>query len=274
VKRIFSILPTDKGRPLSDLSSRLPLPDLAADVQSVLESGESIERQIADEGANVFFLLRLIPYRNSEVRVQGVVVTFVDVTTLVQAEKQQRVLVAELNHRVKNMLALVIAIADQMATPGQSLAQYKTTLIQRLRAMARSYGAISRERWVDVSLANIVKDELEPFGLQRVSLDGPALRVRPRQALSLGMVLHELATNAGKYGALSRAEGRVKVTWSSQDGRLTLHWREQGGPSAAVPQETGFGMQLIQREIGYTLRGTSEIRFDPTGLSVTLTCPL
>ncbi|WP_460447963.1 CheR family methyltransferase [Alsobacter sp. SYSU BS001988] len=274
VKRIFSILPTDKGRPLSDLSSRLPLPDLAADVQSVLESGESIERQIADEGPNVFFLLRLIPYRNSEVRVQGVVVTFVDVTTLVQAEKQQRVLVAELNHRVKNMLALVIAIADQMATPGQSLAQYKTTLIQRLRAMARSYGAISRERWVDVSLANIVKDELEPFGLQRVSLDGPALRVRPRQALSLGMVLHELATNAGKYGALSRAEGRVKVTWSSQDGRLTLHWREQGGPSAAVPQETGFGMQLIQREIGYTLRGTSEIRFDPTGLSVTLTCPL
>jgi two-component system CheB/CheR fusion protein len=168
----------------------------------------------------------------------------------------------------------VIAIADQMATPGKDLASYKAALIERLRAMGRSYGAISREKWVDVSLADIVRDELEPFGMERVTLDGPALRIRPRQALSLGMVLHELATNAGKYGALSKAEGRVRVAWSRDDKMLTLLWREQGGPSTTTPHETGFGMQLIQRQIGYTLRGSSEFKFEPTGLSVTLTCPL
>jgi two-component system CheB/CheR fusion protein len=276
--RIFNILASDRGRPITDLASRLLLPSLAADVKSVLATGNLIERRIDHEGHSGHFLVRLIPYRDSEQRLDGVVVTFIDVTSLAQAEAHQRMLIAELNHRVKNMLTVAISIAEQTFKSATSAEAFKVAFIERLRAMSRSYELLSRENWTDAAMRELIIQELGPFGPNRVSIDGPIIRLKPAEAMSVGMVLHELATNAGKYGALSVAEGRIAVTWSIKTGadtrRIELIWKEMDGPEVSEPTRRGFGMKLIEREVTFNLGGSSSSAFEKDGLRLVMEFPL
>lgn len=277
VSQIFNILPGDRGRPLTDLVSRVSLPRLAEDVEEVLDSGRTVERTLEQDGGGAHYLLRLLPYRNSDFRVEGVVLTFVDVTTLTQAEAHQRVLIAELNHRVKNMLAVVLSIADQTFRTTRDPHDFRERFIGRVQALALSYELLSREHWTEALVSELVRPQLLPFGLERVTIDGPDLRLKPKQALSLGMVIHELATNAGKYGALSSLDGRVEMQWRElvQGGQphVGMIWREVGGPPVVPPTSNGFGLKLIDRQTAYELQGRSEIRFEPTGLVVSLSFP-
>ncbi len=269
--KIFTILPGDRGRPLTDLSTRLIFPDLVADLQQVLASGVAVERQVTGIERTRHYLARIMPYRDTSGATTGVAVTVMDVTGLAEAEAHQRVLIAELNHRVKNMLAVVAAIASRTQRNARDLDEFYAAFSGRLGAMTRAYELLSRDSWRAVQLRDLASKELEPFGVDRVAFQGSDVTLAPRQALSMAMILHELATNAAKYGALSVDAGRVELfTERGADGSVLVIWREEEGPPCAAPEQDGFGMQLVRNEVGYNLRGEVSIDFDPAGLCVRL----
>ncbi|MEN2990127.1 CheR family methyltransferase [Tistrella sp. BH-R2-4] len=270
----FNLRMADIGRPLTDLASQLDYPDLKRHISAVFSSGEMIEHQLARDESGAHYLVRLIPYRGSDNRISGVVVTFVDVTTLAEAQDHQSVLISELNHRVKNMLAVVISIANRTLESAPDPKAFSEALIGRLHAMARAYGLLSRKSWSEVAMEDLIRQEMDPFGPDRTVTEGPVIRLKPEQGLSLGMVIHELATNAAKYGALSIHGGRVEITWSADQEHVHLNWAERDGPRVGSPEETGFGLRLVKGEIGYRLGGTVETFFAPDGLKVVISFPL
>jgi two-component system CheB/CheR fusion protein len=263
----FNLRIGDIGRPLTDLTNRLEYPSLKAHIEQVFATGELIEHQLPRDADRRHYLVRLMPYREEAKTIKGVVVSLMDVTTLADAEEHQQVLISELNHRVKNMLAVVISIVNSTldGTPSHPA---QVALVGRLRAMARAYGALSRVNWTDVSLADILKDETEHFGSERFSVTGPDVRLEPQRALSLGMVFHELATNAAKYGALTAPDGLIAVSWEKRGSDLLIEWKEQGGPAVVAPTSLGFGLSLLDGEIAYRHGGTVETVFEPAGLLV------
>ncbi|HEY8125350.1 MAG TPA: chemotaxis protein CheB [Methylocystis sp.] len=280
VTSLFNIIATDKGRPLGDLAIKLDYPELQDDIKSVMRTGTLIERRVNQMVAGTpHFLSRLTAYRNTEGKIDGVVATFVDVTSLARSEERQRTLVAELNHRVKNIITVILALAKQTLTRTQG----SEALMTRLYALARSHELLARESYGAVSLEEVVRQALAPYfseGSQRLTLSGPAVALPPKVAMGFGMILDELATNAVKYGALSNSSGNVSVDWSSMDSpedrasTLTLRWREDGGPRAADPKKRGFGLTLIDREVSYGLAGSAAYDFGETGFSGTFKIPL
>jgi two-component system, chemotaxis family, CheB/CheR fusion protein len=162
-KAIFSLIASDCGRPLTDIASHVELGDIRRDIEAVVESGEAIQRRVTRPDGKVHYLMRLLPYRQESNVIDGVLATFVDVTGPVEAEEHQRLLVQELNHRVRNMLTVVIALAKQTLSCNEPPERTTRALIGRIQAMANSYNLISRQNWHDVSLADIVEVELGPY---------------------------------------------------------------------------------------------------------------
>jgi two-component system CheB/CheR fusion protein len=286
VSRLFNIIATDKGRPLTDLAIKLSYPDLQADIRHVLETGEPFERrvrrhEIEDEIDEPHYLARFTPYRNAAQGVDGVVVTFVDVTSVAKSEECQRTLVAELNHRVKNVLAVILAIAQQTLTRSATPEAFAPAFFARLQAMARAHELLSRKNWGDVAIEDLVGQALAPHlsaGNERIATSGPSLSLPAKLALGLVMALNELATNAVKYGALSNESGRITLSWEvvneNEGPELDFAWRESGGPTFAAPTKDGFGLTLIKREIEYSLGGVASVDFAPDGVAARLRMPL
>jgi two-component system CheB/CheR fusion protein len=270
----FNLRAGDVGRPLTELSSQLDYPHLKDDIRQVFDTGRAHDEQLTRDRDGKYHLIKLIPYRRDHGTIDGVVVTLIDVTPIAEAEQRQQVLVSELNHRVKNMLAVVTSIATRTMDASPSLESFRPAFLGRLQAMARAYGALSREGWKDASVRTIFAAELDPFGEADIGIDGPELRVKPQVSLSLALVAHELATNASKYGSLSRKGGRVDVAWTVEDHVLHLSWREQGGPPVVKPEATGFGFELLHGEIVYRLQGKLDVAYDPQGLAVRMELPL
>lgn len=264
----FSLRPSDVGRPLTDLSSQLDYPELKQHIDKVFETGEILNHHLARDSRGLFHMVRINPYRDKGNRIQGVVVTLVDVTTLARAEEHQQVLISELNHRVKNMLAVIASIANRTRDSSDTKEEFAEALIGRLHAMSRAYGLLTRERWKEASVKELLHQELEPFGIERIELDGDDVRLGPQQGLSLSMAIHELATNAAKYGALSKPRGRIGVRWAMDGDNFTLGWREKDGPPVKEPLNNGFGLNLLKGEIGYRLGGQVDTSFRKEGLDV------
>ncbi len=276
---VFNLMPGDRGRAITDLASSLDAVDLAKEARTVLEKQVPSERRITAQGGRAHYLMRHLPYRTAEGEVDGVVVTFIDVTKVVESEALGT-LVDELNHRVRNMLAIVQAVARSTMRRVTSLDEFNKVFGGRILALARAHELVSRHGWSDVELRDLIERELEPYAgkAERLVMEGSSLRLLPKAALALGMVLHELATNAVKYGALSTEGGQVRIRWSMEGlgaaRRMVLHWTEEGGPR--VPAEIdrrGFGSELIERQLRHDLHGTIETDFAETGLRATLTLP-
>lgn len=207
-------------------------------------------------------------------QVSGVFVEGSDITEQVEAQDRQRLLMDELNHRVKNTLATVQAIAQQTLRGSTTPEQFTEAFESRLMALSKTHNALTDSHWSGAGLRQILWQELSPYGAERVTLSGPEIQLSARLALALGMVFHELATNAAKYGALSEA-GQLRVTWSVEDTEvLSLEWRETGGPTPKPPSRRGFGSRLIERSITGELQGTVAIDYDPAGLICRFTVPL
>lgn len=192
------------------------------------------------------------------------------------ARERQDMLLAELDHRVKNTLANIQALVRHSSGSAPSLEAFIGDLHGRLRAMAQAHSLLSRNRWEGAELRNLVEDELRQHldGGARVTLAGPEIRLRPKAALALGLALHELATNAAKHGALSDARGTVRVAWRIAGGNLVLEWQERGGPSVAPRARRGFGSLVLERSVAYETGGRASLGFDPDGLDYRLEMPL
>jgi PAS domain S-box-containing protein len=184
------------------------------------------------------------------------------------AEEHQRLLINELNHRVKNTLASVQAIAFQTLRGEVPLAEARARFEARLMALSAAHNLLTEENWVGASLERVVRDATEHLAgeARRFDVSGPPLRLAPRAALALAMALHELGTNAAKYGALAAEAGRVGIAWTINGELLRLEWRESGGPPVEAPARRGFGSRLIERGLQADLGGGASLHFDPAGL--------
>lgn len=208
----------------------------------------------------------------------------VDITDAKRAEEHLLLLVHELNHRVKNTLATVQSIAMQSlrGLDGDEADAARAAFESRLLALARAHDVLTRESWEGAELRTVVADAIKPLEAgdgheARFSVSGPPLRLPPRLALSIAMALHELGTNAVKYGALSQEKGLVRIEWSVEHGpetTLTLSWAESGGPPVSPPQRKGFGSRLIERSLARELAGEVELKYEPAGVVCTIKAPV
>ena len=204
----------------------------------------------------------------------GAVLVVHDMTERKRADEQQKLLLNELNHRVKNTLATVQSLAMQTLRTAPSAEAFQDAFLARLMALSATHNLLTQTAWERTSLHDVVEVELAPYGggePGRVQAQGDPILLPPRVALALGMVLHELATNAAKYGALSRPEGRVELKWDvvaqgQAASQLTITWTERNGPQITVPARRGFGSRLIEQTIRLELDGEIRFDFDPLGL--------
>ena len=208
----------------------------------------------------------------------------VDITDAKRAAEHQQLLIHELNHRVKNTLATVQSIAGQSLRrlEGAEASAARSAFEARLLALARVHNVLTRESWDGAELGNVVADAIAPLDAaegqrSRFHVSGPALRLPPRLALSIAMALHELGTNAVKYGALSQEGGTVTIAWTvdrEAETRLNLRWSEHGGPPVVPPTRTGFGSRLIERSLARELDGEVRLVFAATGVVCTIEAPV
>ena len=278
---IYNLIPSDQGRPLTDIVSHLRYDGLRHDVETVLDTLQPLERRVTRADRAVHYIMRILPYRAADSSVDGTLVTFLDVTSVVQAETHQRLLVDELNHRVRNMLNVVISLATQTLRRTDTLEAFSEAFMGRLKALTASYTLLGNTNWNEITLREVLMEDLRPFGGHQhdtIVLDGPEIRLAPQAALALGMAVHELATNAVKHGALSSPSGVVHVGWridkDASPATFVLEWFESGGPAVVPPVRKGFGATLIERSFAHELSGSISLDFAPAGLCASLRAPI
>lgn len=238
-----------------------------------------IELQRQPSGAPEVAWLDFIyqPVRDDDGRVVGIFVQGHEVTQTVLAGERQKLMIDELNHRVKNTLATVQSIAMQTARSHPDPQTFAESFQQRLLALSHTHDLLTRSHWEGADLRDILVHETSAHGPSRIVLNGPPVSLDPASALSFGMIFHELATNAAKYGALAAPAGRVLVDWSVADQtprRLSVTWRETGGPSVSRPTRRGFGSRLIERNVRHDLAGEVELGYPDDGFVAELSVPL
>jgi PAS domain S-box-containing protein len=212
------------------------------------------------------------PVRDEASQTIGTIIEVRDISEEKLARERQRLLLNELNHRVKNTLATIQSVAWQTfkGVDADALERFNG----RLSTLSKAHNILTETFWEKAALAEIAGAALEPFGLERIRIGGPDCEVHPKAAVSLSMVLHELGTNAVKYGALSSGEGHVRLNWGCHETpgslRLRLVWEERGGPPVKPPERTGFGSRLIRRQLAMEFSGDVAIDYRPEGLACTM----
>lgn len=256
---------------------------IMANDRQLMDRGVAIafeEKVTLADGPHVFLSTKT-PQRDAAGNVIGLVGASIDITDIKRAEERQKLLIRELNHRVKNTLATVQSIAAQTLGGTDGDREARRAFEARLLALSNAHNVLTRESWDSAAIDEIVATALAPHraaGDDRFTIAGPPLKVDPKAALALAMALHELATNAAKYGALSERAGRVRVEWASvghgEEARFRFCWRESDGPPVAPPRRRGFGSRLIERGLGLELGGQAAIEYRPSGLVYTIDAPL
>jgi PAS domain S-box-containing protein len=224
------------------------------------------------------FLLSAGPLSDRSGGPIGCIMTLTEITDRKRTETQQTMLVAELNHRVKNILAIVQSVAWQTLSANHSPAEFKQAFDGRLRALSLAHDILTQGRWGHVEFEQLVERSLAPYygadNGPHVEWSGARLLLPPNMVVPLSMVLHELSTNAAKYGAFSVEHGRVGIAWWTDGGKVRFTWTETDGPPVASDIRAGFGSKLISRVVSYDLTGAADLEFAPEGFRCTLTFPL
>jgi len=216
---------------------------------------------------------------DGEGRPERVIGVNIDVTERKRAEEARKILNAELDHRVKNALATVTAVISHTQQGSRSVADFAAALEGRIRSMAATHELLSSRHWQELSLIELIRRELAPYAASKnTEISGPTVLLKPEAGQALAMVLHELATNAAKYGALSTNKGRVLIRWDRPlNGRplssLVLEWREIGGPRVDAPGKSSYGASTIHDLIPYEFGGTVDLVFAPEGVRCRLELP-
>jgi len=234
------------------------------------------------DGREFWACLFVSPVRDDDGDIIQYFASFVDLTSYKEDQAQSQMLIAELNHRVKNTLATVQSIVSQATRTNANPQAIKKAVESRLFALSRSHDLLSRENWRSAGLLDVLHAALEPFGglderSGRVEISGENIRFAPKAALALGIAFNELATNALKYGAFSNEYGSIRIEWtvepSPEGRRLVLIWTEKDGPVVVAPLHKGFGSQVIERGLAHELDGTVQLDYLPEGVVCTMNIP-
>lgn len=274
----FTLLETT-GRPLHDVihhsypdGSPFPLSECAID-RALPEQAQTQGEEVFVHKDGHFYPVAFTasPLYGDDESAVGTVIEVRDITNDKRNEEARKLLMHEVEHRSRNILAMVQSLTRLTRAP--DLGSYKDALIGRLGALARAQASLANRQWEGGLLGDVVTTELAALCPKtRLDLDGPEVWLTAEQVQPISMLLHELATNANKYGALSSSDGRVAVTWSREGHRLKLQWREGGGPSPVAPTREGFGSTL-QASLMRQLNGSISRSWEPSGLSVEVEMP-
>jgi two-component system, chemotaxis family, CheB/CheR fusion protein len=278
---VFPLRDSDRGRPVTEIVSLLAYDDIAEDVTKALRDLATVEREVKLKAGDAAYLLRIRPYRTIDNVIDGVVMTFVDITERKKSHEQKSLLLAELDHRVRNILAIVSSVIGQTLKTTPSPAAFAGAMEGRIVAISRAHSVLTQSgREVGASLRELLTTELAPYdrGGKSLSITGVDLLMTPRAGLSLAMAFHELESNAVKYGALSTDTGALSVSWTvSHKSPPILHfvWSETGGPPIAeAPSQRGFGSTLIERTLAHEMDAVVRQEFRSAGLHCTIDIPL
>jgi PAS domain S-box-containing protein len=250
--------------------------------QGESESGAEVLCRRKD-GSEFWAVVFISPVRGESGDVVQYFASFVDLTKHKDDEARSKLLIDELNHRVKNTLSMVQSIVWLSMRTASDPEVVRQAIESRLFALSRSHDLLTRENWESAGLLDIVHDAMEPFRfakarVERVVFKGENIRFPPKAAMALGIVFNELATNAVKYGALSNEAGSVLIEWTKEQtpagGRILLNWQEKDGPPVTPPSHTGFGSRVIERSLASELHGTVDLDYRPDGLVFTMTMPM
>ena len=293
VADVFDLTDADEGRPISDFAARISVAALIADARSVLRDLSTIEREVLTDDATATFLLRIRPYRGRDNGVGGVLVTLADISerkrldlTVARniadcqaAEDRASALMTELDHRVKNILAVVSSVVSQTLRAGAAAAEVAADIEGRIMAIARAHNLVADEGGAGSRLRAVFDTELKPFlQYSAIRVDGPGIALTSNAAMIVALAVYELTTNAVRHGALSVPGGQLDIAWTVEtdtaDPALRIVWQEQGGPAVTPPEHRGFGTKLIEFSLVRVLHATVEWLFDPAGVRCVIAMPL
>lgn len=233
------------------------------------------------DGSRVAVVVNILPLKDAAGDVIGATNCFYDITARKEIEARQQMLLQELNHRVKNTLAIVQAIASQTLSDESDPQAFRAAFQKRLAAMSRNHNLLSQSDWQGSPLREVLLLEAAPYAdgdADRIAIDGSNVKLTPSASLALGMAFHELATNAAKYGAFSVSTGQVRIHWlienKNGEPHLRLEWRESNGPPVSPPRRRGLGSRLIERGLSHHLNGQAELHFERAGVRFVLDAPL
>ena len=259
-------------------------PDALKEIEKAVAGSHDDDPEICyrrKDGSQFWASVSVSPVKDEHGKIVQHFASFVDLTSFKTEQATCKLLIDELNHRVKNTLATVQSIVRQgLRTATDPV--IREWIECRIFALSRSHDILSRENWKDAGLHDLIDASLEPFAIdgrvERFNVEGVNLRLPPKAVLALGIAIHELATNAFKYGALSIDTGTVSITWaiaSSPSGeRLILHWREKNGPEVTPPTRKGFGSQVLERGLAHEFDGEVQMDYPPTGVVCTINVPV
>ena len=272
------------GRTDADLVPPAAAASLETMKRAVLASGEPARTELRIEGAQgpAFYDLVIAPTRGADGTIDGIIGGAVDISERKQFDAHVRLLMRELTHRSKNLLAVIQALMRQTANNAESIQDFSHRFAARLESVAAAHDLLIKDDWRGTTMGELVAAQLAQYtdrqGSQ-ISWSGPTLRLPADATQNIGMALHELATNAAKYGALSNAHGQVDVQWViTRDPQgassCRIDWRESGGPPVGPPGRRGFGQVVIERTVARAVNGTVTLSYNPAGLEWCLQFPM
>jgi PAS domain S-box-containing protein len=280
-KPLFGLAPdVMQGKTDADLLSASRAAAIIALKNDVLQKGEPRDAELHIEagGASRWYDFHIEPMRDVSGALIGLTGAAVDITERKEGEEHLRLLMRELTHRSKNLLAVIQAMARQTARHTGSIQTFLERFSARVQALSRSHDLLVQESWHGASLKELVRSQLAHYldrKPEQVSIEGPDIRLKPEAAQSLGLALHELAANAAKHGALSRSEGHVDIRWQplTENGGVEFLWRETKGPKVGTPKRRGFGSMVIEHNLSRALDAQVELDFAAGGLTCRVAVP-
>lgn len=261
-------------------------PETLAQLKTAFEGTSDTDPDIhyrRKDGSEFWASVFISPVRDDGGDIVQHFISLVDLTRFRLEQTQSKMLIDELNHRVKNTLSTVQSIASQALRSFTDPDKVREAIESRLFALSRSHDLLTRKDWAGAGLHDLITDALEPFGVtggraSRLTVSGSNILMSPKATLALGIAFHELATNAVKYGAFSNDTGSIQIAWavepSPQGDRLVLRWQEKDGPPVAPPSRRGFGSRVIERGLAHELEGTIQLDYPPEGVSCTINIPV
>lgn len=278
---LFPLRDSDRGRALTEIVTRLTYDELWDDVRNVQRTLSAVEREVSLKDDSATFIMRIRPYRTIKNLITGVVITFSDITGRKRQEDHVQALMQEMAHRTNNLFAVIQAMARQTVKHSADLTDFDARFGNRIRGLSHSNDLLIKQDWGGVRLEELVHAQLAPFieeDQERLEMNGPPVAVTREAVQTLGLALHELATNSSKYGALSVPEGKIVLQWKFYEDIpepecFRVIWREHGGPTVKPPMRKGFGSFVLGKMMKQGLNANVNIDFAPAGVIWTLSMP-